>query len=87
MRYTILLPIRAAKPRTNVRVPNPDVSRSTPHILTMAGDVTATQAAREMPKIVQHRAKLQYSSEKEMPKGAMPPIAVEKKQNVTKLMR
>ena len=49
----------AANPLTKVKVPNPEVSRSTPHILTMAGDVTATHAAREIPNIVQQRAKLQ----------------------------
>ena len=52
----------------------PDVRRSTPHILTMAGEVTATHAAREIPKMVQQRAKLQKASQKEMAKGATPPI-------------
>ena len=37
----IIIPMRAATPLTNVRVPKADVSKSTPRISTRAGGVTA----------------------------------------------
>ena len=54
----IILPTRAAKPLTKVRVPKPEVRRSRPHISTMAGEVTAHQADRKAPNIAETTTKL-----------------------------
>ena len=53
------LPIRAANPRTNVKVPKPDVRRSMPATSTIAGDVTAHHADKKVPNITQTRTKCQ----------------------------
>ena len=68
------VPMRAAKPLTKVRVPKPEVRRSRPHISTMAGEVTAHQADRKLPNITDTITKAQYSSQKGMARGAIPPI-------------
>jgi hypothetical protein len=44
-------PRRAAHPRTKVRVPKAVVRRSSPSIETSTGDVTATQADKNVPNI------------------------------------
>ena len=67
------LPIRAANPLTKVSVPKPDVRRSRPHISTMAGEVTAHQAERKAPNMTETITKAQYSSQKGMASGAIPP--------------
>ena len=54
-----VLPTRAAKPLTKVRVPKPEVRRSRPHISTMAGEVTAHQAERKEPNMTETMMKLQ----------------------------
>ena len=72
------LPIRAANPLTKVSVPKPDVSSSRPHISTMAGLVTAHQAERKAPNMTETITKAQYSSQKGMAKGAIPPIPGQK---------
>ena len=66
--------MRAAKPLTKVRVPKPEVRRSRPHISTMAGEVTAHQADRKLPNMTDTSTKAQYSSQKGMARGAIPPI-------------
>ena len=65
--------MRAEKPRTNVSVPNPDVRRSTPAISTIAGEVTAHQADKKVPKIMEQMTKLQYSAQKGNARGAIAP--------------
>jgi len=66
--------MRAANPLTKVRVPNPEVSSSSPHISTMAGEVTAHQAERKAPNMTETMMNAQYSSQKGMARGATPPI-------------
>ena len=68
------LPIRAANPLTKVSVPKPDVRSSRPHISTMAGLVTAHQAERKAPNMTETITKAQYSSQKGMARGAIPPV-------------
>lgn len=65
--------MRAEKPRTNVSVPNPDVRRSTPAISTIAGEVTAHQADKKVPKIMEQMTKLQYSAQNGNARGAIAP--------------
>ena len=60
-------------PLTKVNVPNPDVRSSRSHISTMTGEVTAHQADRKAPNMTQTMTKAQYSSQKGMAKGAIPP--------------
>ena len=73
MKLINIRPIRAAKPRTKVSVPNPEVRRSMPAISTIAGEVTAHQAERNVPKMTQVSTKAKYSSQKGMDREANPP--------------
>ena len=63
----------AAKPLTKVSVPNPDVSSSSSLISTMAGDVTAHQAERNVPNMTATIMNAQYWSQNGMASGATPP--------------
>ena len=51
--------MRAANPRTNVKVPKPEVRRSIPATSTIAGDVTAHHADKKVPNIIQTMTKVQ----------------------------
>ena len=66
-------PTSAAIPLTKVNVPNPDVRSSKSHMSTITGEVTAHQADKKAPNITETIINAQYSSQKGMARGAIPP--------------